>query len=131
MVLLCVDLLQVPHHILKAVVVPFLHVLLGSTMSNILAVLSKAMLGNEKPLNIIHLVPHMLYKLLNIGGTSPSPTYARGQGHFPVISQANHLHSVPVQTTVASSSTVLVLDTVVETKAEYRRCSVPSSEITE
>ena len=131
MVLLCVDLLQVPHHILKAVVVPFLHVLLGATMSNILSVLSKAMLGNEKPLNIIHLVPHMLYKLLNIGGTSPSPTYARVQGHFPVIFQTNHLHSVPVKTTIASSGAILVLDAVVETKAENRWRSVPSSEITE
>ena len=111
MVLLCVDLLQVPHHILKAVVVPFLHVLLGSTMSDILAVLSKAMLGN-----IIHLVFHMLNKLLNIGG---------------VISQVNHLHSVPVKTTIASSGAVLVLDAVVETKAEDRWRSVPSSEITE
>ena len=59
MVLLCVDLLQVPHHILKAVVVPFLHILLGSTMSDILPVLSKAMLGNEKPVNIMDLVFHI------------------------------------------------------------------------
>ena len=124
MILLCVDLLQVPHHILKAVVVPFLHILLGSTMSNILPVLSKAMLGNEKPLNIMHLLFYMINQLLNIGG-------GRVTGHFPVISQANHLHSVPVKTTIASSSAVLVLDTVVETKAEDRRRSVPSSEITE
>ena len=74
MILLCVDLLQVPHHILKAVVVPLLHVLLGSTVSNILAVLSKAMLGNEKSLNIMHLVFHMFNKLLNIG---------RGRVHPP------------------------------------------------
>ena len=126
MVLLCVDLLQVPHHILKAVVVPFLHILLGATMSNILSVLSKAMLENEKPLNIIHLIFHMLNKLLNIGGGR-----VRGQGHFAVISQANHLHSVPVKTTIASSGAVLVLDTVVETKAKDCRRSIPSSEITE
>ena len=126
MVLLCVDLLQVSHYILKAVVVPFLYVLLGATMSNVLSVLSKAMLGNEKPLNIIHLVFHMINKLLNIGGGR-----VMGQGYFPVISQAHHLHSVPVKTTIASSGAVLVLDTVVETKAEDRRRSVPSSEITE
>ena len=125
MILLCVDLLQVPHHILKAVVVPFLHILLGSTMSNILSVLSKAMLGNEKPLNVIHLV-YLLNKLLYIGGGRVT-----GQGHFPVIFQANHLHSVPVKTTIASSGAILVLDTVVETKAEDCRRSVPSSEITE
>ena len=64
-------------------------------------------------------------------GTSPSPTYARVQGHFPVIFQTNHLHSVPVKTTIASSGAILVLDTVVETKAENCRRSVPSSEITE
>ena len=74
MILLCVDLLQVPHHILKAVVVPFLHILLGSTMSNILSVLSKAMLGNEQPLNIIHLVFHMINKILNIGGGRARPS---------------------------------------------------------
>ena len=74
MVLLCVDLLQVPHHILKAVVVPFLHVLLGSTMSNILPVLPKAMLGNGKPVNFVYLVFHMLNKHLNIG---------RGRVHPP------------------------------------------------
>ena len=76
MVLLCVDLLQVPHYILKAVVVPLLHVLLGSTMSNILPVLSKAMLGNEKPLNVIHLV-YLLNKILYIGGVR-----VRGSGAF-------------------------------------------------
>ena len=101
---------------------------LGSDYEQYLVRLVQSDAGEEKPLNTIHLV---FQTFEHRWGTGPSPTYARGQGHFPVIFQDHHLHSVPVKTTIASSGAVLVLDTVVETKAEDCRRSVPSSEITE
>ena len=52
MVLLGVDLLQVLHHLLQAVVVPLVQVLFTSTVSHRLSV--ETVLGDEKPIiNIV------------------------------------------------------------------------------
>ena len=73
MVLLGVDLLQVLHHLLQAVVVPLVQVLFTSTVSHRLSV--ETVLGDEKP--IINIVfskqPQSFLQEANRGGISVYP----------------------------------------------------------